>query len=132
MSPHACSPHLARQHCCRFAQGRDWFKTSSTKRELTVPLSSPSLRACPTECDIVLTSMSDDDALEEIFVELFAGQESKKALPDSAYPGGRGKPSLFIDTSVSGSALYRPLRPSRVLTLDRLSVDHLPSHCRPT
>lgn len=43
--------------------------------------------------------MSDDDALEEIFVELFAGQQSKKALPDSAYPGGRGKPSLFIDTS---------------------------------
>lgn len=35
-------------------------------------------------CDVVITSIGSDHALEEIFVELFAGQQSKKALPDSA------------------------------------------------
>ena len=59
--------------------------------------------------------MSDDDALEEIFVELFAGQQSKKALPDSAYPGGRGKPSLFIDTSTIYVSTH--IRPSLAIII---------------
>jgi len=46
-------------------------------------LSSLSPVSC-SGCDVVITSIGSDHALEEIFVELFAGQQSKKALPDSA------------------------------------------------
>ncbi|KAL7417916.1 6-phosphogluconate dehydrogenase [Mrakia frigida] len=85
------------------SQGRidDFLKLCSEGKDgNAVPVVvAKSAREVAERCDVVITSIGSDHALEEIFVDLFAGQQSKKALPDSAYAGGRGKPSLFIDTS---------------------------------
>lgn len=43
--------------------------------------------------------MGSDEGLVEIFDELFAGQESQKGTGDGIVPGGKGRSTIFIDTS---------------------------------
>jgi len=49
--------------------------------------------------DIILTSLADDEAVEQVYSSLFAGQESKAGAGNGIMPGGQGKTTIFIDTS---------------------------------
>ncbi|KAI9632222.1 NAD binding domain of 6-phosphogluconate dehydrogenase-domain-containing protein [Dioszegia hungarica] len=49
--------------------------------------------------DMILTSLGSDEAVEEVFTELFAGQEEQSDKGDGIIPGGAGKSTIFVDTS---------------------------------
>ncbi|GFZ43010.1 hypothetical protein JCM24511_00728 [Saitozyma sp. JCM 24511] len=49
--------------------------------------------------DIVLTSLGSDEAVEEVIGDLFKGQEDQQGKGDGILPGGRGRSTIFIDTS---------------------------------
>lgn len=48
---------------------------------------------------MILTSLGSDEAVEEVYAELFAGQESQEGKGDGIRPGGRGRTTIFVDTS---------------------------------
>lgn len=48
---------------------------------------------------MILTSLKSDEAVEEVYTELFAGQEGKSEQGDGIHPGGSGRSTIFVDTS---------------------------------
>ncbi|WWD16895.1 hypothetical protein CI109_101327 [Kwoniella shandongensis] len=49
--------------------------------------------------DMVITSLGGDEAVEAVYEKLFAGQETQKDTGDGILPGGRGRTTIFVDTS---------------------------------
>ncbi|WVQ83419.1 hypothetical protein IAT38_005560 [Cryptococcus sp. DSM 104549] len=49
--------------------------------------------------DMIITSLGGDEAVEAVYAQLFKGQESQKGKGDGILPGGRGRTTIFIDTS---------------------------------
>ncbi|OWZ62491.1 hypothetical protein AYX14_06795 [Cryptococcus neoformans] len=49
--------------------------------------------------DVVITSLAGDEAVEEVYNQLFKGQETQKGKGDGILPGGRGRSTIFVDTS---------------------------------
>ena len=49
--------------------------------------------------DLVITSLSSDEAVEAVYNDLFAGQEGQGGKGDGIVPGGKGRSTIFIDTS---------------------------------
>ncbi|EIW66194.1 hypothetical protein TREMEDRAFT_65800 [Tremella mesenterica DSM 1558] len=49
--------------------------------------------------DIILTSLASDEAVQEVYAELFAGQEVQEGKGDGILPGGKGRSTIFVDTS---------------------------------
>lgn len=54
---------------------------------------------CHLSCDIILTSLGSDQAVLDVYAELFAGQESQDDKGNGIVPGGRGKSTIYVDTS---------------------------------
>ncbi|OCF34094.1 hypothetical protein I316_04041 [Kwoniella heveanensis BCC8398] len=49
--------------------------------------------------DLVVTSLAGDEAVEQVYEKLFAGQQTQKGTGDGIVPGGRGRTTVFVDTS---------------------------------
>ncbi|KAK6906995.1 hypothetical protein L486_04282 [Kwoniella mangroviensis CBS 10435] len=49
--------------------------------------------------DLVVTSLAGDEAVEAVYAQLFQGQETQKGTGDGIKPGGRGRTTIFVDTS---------------------------------
>ncbi|KAK8861212.1 hypothetical protein IAR55_002031 [Kwoniella newhampshirensis] len=49
--------------------------------------------------DMIITSLGGDEAVEQVYAQLFAGQETQKGTGDGIMPGGRGRTTIFVDTS---------------------------------
>ena len=48
---------------------------------------------------MVITSLGSDEAVEAVAAQLLAGQESQPDQGDGILPGGRGRTTIFVDTS---------------------------------
>lgn len=57
------------------------------------------VREIGEKADLVITSLSSDEAVEEVYAKLFDGQENQGGKGDGIVPGGRGRTTIFIDTS---------------------------------
>lgn len=86
-------------------------------------------RADASRADLVITSLSSDEAVEAVYGDLFAGQEvgpsesftrnlanlslqGQEDSGDGIVPGGRGRTTIFVDTSTVGPV---PLSTKRAL-----------------
>lgn len=49
--------------------------------------------------DMVITSLGSDEAVESVASQLLAGQEDQPDQGDGILPGGRGRTTIFVDTS---------------------------------
>ncbi|WVN84870.1 uncharacterized protein L203_100006 [Cryptococcus depauperatus CBS 7841] len=49
--------------------------------------------------DLIITSLAGDEAVESVYASLFKGQETQQGQGDGIVPGGKGKTSIFVDTS---------------------------------
>ncbi|TYJ53496.1 hypothetical protein B9479_005882 [Cryptococcus floricola] len=49
--------------------------------------------------DLVITSLAGDEAVQEVYAKLFEGQETQSGTGDGIVPGGRGRTTIFVDTS---------------------------------
>ncbi|KAL7419915.1 hypothetical protein Q5752_005832 [Cryptotrichosporon argae] len=76
---------------------KDWAKARDvTEQQYTVV---DDLCEIGRTADLIITSLSGDEAVEEVYAQLFAGQENQEGKGDGIIPGGRGKTTIFVDTS---------------------------------
>jgi hypothetical protein len=75
--------------------------------------------------DLILTSLGSDEAVEEVYAKLFKGQEvslyvvrlelglyqDQDGKGDGIVPGGKGRSTIFIDTSTVSGRILRTTRP---------------------
>lgn len=71
-------------------------------------------------CDVILTSLGSDDAVVQVYTALFAGQESQPNKGDGILPGGRGRSTIYLDTST--------VYPTTTGQIERLASTHHSRH----
>jgi 3-hydroxyisobutyrate dehydrogenase-like beta-hydroxyacid dehydrogenase len=86
----------------------DKFTAMAEKESVPVQVAAD-LQEIGRTCDYILTSLGSDQAAIEVYAELFKGQETQSDKGDGIIPGGRGKSTIFVDTStVSSSRIIIP------------------------
>ncbi|ORY26073.1 6-phosphogluconate dehydrogenase [Naematelia encephala] len=99
--------YLSANHCPtlqvynRADQHLDEFKDYAAEHEVTEDMYQvvKDLKDIGRSADMILTSLGGDEAVEAVYTELFAGQEEQEGKGDGIQPGGRGKSTIFVDTS---------------------------------
>ncbi|ORX36232.1 6-phosphogluconate dehydrogenase [Kockovaella imperatae] len=85
----------------RSDKGLSEFKTYAEMKGLTEEMYEVErdLHVIGKTADIIVTSLGGDEAVEEVYTQLFKGQESQSDAGDGIKPGGHGRTTIFIDTS---------------------------------
>ncbi|KAK1920922.1 6-phosphogluconate dehydrogenase [Papiliotrema laurentii] len=99
----------------RSESGVEAFKKYATEKEVDAETYKvvSDLQEIARTADIIVTSLSTDEAVQEVYEELFKGQENQQGKGDGILPGGKGHTTIFVDTST--------IYPSTAGALERLA-----------